>query len=608
VETTRLLSDGGMIDTIIMFLRRNTKKKNGEGYECWTLVESIRTARGPRQRIVATIGKLPGLDREERIGWDEIGRILSGKPRPEAELFSQPEDPPSWATVNLSGVSVERLRRFGDVYLGLLLWNRLGFAEFCKEQMPSGREEIPWSIVAAVLVLARFCAPSSELQIAESWYDKTALDDMLGVRSDKVSEDRLYRALDALLPHKDELCRHLQQRYGELFGCSFDFMFYDITSTYFEGSAKANPQAKRGYSRDGRPDCPQVCIGLVTTREGLPLAFEVFDGNRVDVTTTQEMVQIMEAKYGKANRVWVMDRGMVSEDNLEYLRSTGARYLVGTPKSFLKKFEHQLLEQNWEKVQLGVDVKLCRSPEGTEETFVLCRSAGRKEKENAILNRFVNSLETRLLKLVGQAQAGKAKDRQKVDRRIGRLLERNSRAASLFSVEVTETGTGKEARLSINIKKNEDRYQWALETGGSYILRTNWGETDPKTLWNTYIQLTEVEDSFRTEKYDLGMRPIFHHKQDRTQAHILVCFLALTMWRTLQQWMKASGLGTAPRKLLEELRELKSLDVLLPTREKTIRLRMVATPARELKVLLQRMKILIPNRPKMIENVVEKMA
>jgi len=603
-----LFLDGDMIDTIIMFLRRNTKKKSGVDYDCWTLVESVRTARGPRQRIVATIGKLPGLDREERIGWDEIGRILSGKPLPEAGLFSQPEDLPSWATVNLSGVSVERLRHFGDVYLGFLLWNRLGFAEFCKEQMPSGREEIPWSIMAAVLVLARFCAPSSELQIAESWYDKTALDDLLGVRSDKIIEDRLYRALDALLPHKDELCRHLQRRYGELFGCSFDFMFYDITSTYFEGSAKTNPQAKRGYSRDGRPDCPQVCIGLVTTREGLPLAFEVFDGNRVDVTTTQEMVQIMEGKYGKAKRVWVMDRGMVSEDNLQYLRSTGARYLVGTPKSFLKKFEHQLLEQNWEKVQPGVDVKLCRSPEGTEETFVLCRSAGRKEKENAILNRFVNSLETRLLKLSGQAQAGKAKDRQKVERRIGRLLERNSRAASLFSVEVTATGTGKQARLSINIKKNEDRYQWALETGGSYILRTNWGQTDPKTLWNTYIQLTEVEDSFRTEKYDLGMRPIFHHKQDRTQAHILVCFLALTMWRTLQQWMKASGLGTAPRKLLEELRELKSLDVLLPTREKTIRLRMVATPARELKVLLQRMKILIPNRPKMIENVVEKMA
>jgi transposase len=603
-----LISGGGMMNTVIMFLRRNRKRKGGVDYECWTLVESVRTVRGPRQRIVATIGKLPGLDREERIGWDEIGRILSGKPRPSPGLFDRPEDPPSWATVNLSGVSVERLRHFGDVYLGLLLWTRLGLAEFCKEQMPSGREEIPWSIMAAVLVLARFCAPSSELQIAESWYGKTALEDLLGVPGDKIHEDRLYRTLDAILPHKDELCRHLQKRYGELFGCSFDFLFYDITSTYFEGSAKGNPQAKRGYSRDGRPDCPQVCIGLVTTREGLPIAFEVFDGNRPDVTTTQEMVEIMEAKYGKANRIWVVDRGMVSEGNLAYLRSTGARYLVGTPKSLLKKFEHQLLEQSWERVEPGVEVKLCRSPEEIDETFVLCRSIGRKEKENAILNRFVNSLETRLLKLAGQAQAGRVRDRQKVERQIGRLLERNSRAASLFSVEVTETGTGKEARLSLKVTKNEERYQWALETGGSYILRTNWGETDPKTVWSTYLQLTEVEDSFRTEKYDLGLRPIFHHKQDRTQAHILVCFLALTLWRTLQQWMKVSGLGTAPRKLLEELRELRSLDVLLPTREKTLRLRMVATPSRDLKVLLQRMKILIPNRPKRIENVVEKMA
>ncbi len=608
METTCLISGRGMMNTDIMFLRRNRKRKAGADYDYWTLVESVRTARGPRQRVVATIGKLPGFEREEQIGWEEIGRILSGKPRPAPGFFDQPEDPPSWATVNLNGVRVERLRHFGDVYVGLLLWNRLGFAEFCKEQMRSGREEVPWWIMAAILVLARFCAPSSELQIAESWYGKTALEDLLGVTSDKIDEDRLYRALDVLLPHKDELCGHLQKRYGELFGCSFDFLFYDITSTYFEGSARRNPQAKRGYSRDGRPDCPQVCIGLVTTREGLPIAFEVFDGNRPDVTTPQEMVAIMEAKYGKAKRVWVMDRGMVSEENLSFLRSTGARYVVGTPKSMLKKFEHELVEQNWEEVQPGVDVKLCRSPEGMEETFVLCRSAGRKEKENAILSRFVDNLETRLRKLAEQAQAGKVRDRQKVERQIGRLLERNSRAASLFRVEVTESGTGQEARLSIRITKNEERYRWAMETGGSYILRTNWSETDPKTLWNTYIQLTEVEDSFRTEKYDLGMRPIFHHKEDRTQAHILVCFLALTLWRTLQQWMKGCGLGTAPRKLLEELGELRLLDVLLPTREKMIRLRMVATPEMKLRHLLQRLKIPIPNRPKMIENVVEKMA
>jgi len=591
-----------------MYLRRHSKKVDGENYGYWSLVESVRTLRGPRQRIVATIGKLPGLDKEERIGWEEIGRILDGKPRPEAELFEEYEEPPLWANVNINQVSVERLRHFGGIYLALLLWSRLGFAEFCKEHLPGGREDIPWHVMVCILVLARFCAPSSELQIAESWYDKTALDDILGVPSEKINDDRLYRALDALLPHKDKLCRHLQTRYGELFGTTFDFLFYDITSTYFEGSAKGNLQARRGYSRDGRPDCSQVCIGLVASREGLPLAFEIFDGNRVDVTTTQEMIQIMEAKYGKADRIWVMDRGMVSEDNLEYMRQKGARYLVGTPKSMLKKFEQELLSQDWEEVQPGVEVRLCPSDEDKGETFVLCRSQGRKEKENAILNRFVGNMETSLAKMAARMENGRLKDRQKAERQIGRLQERNSRSASLFTVTVTETGAGEEKRLKMDIRKNEERYRQLLETGGNYLLRTNWTVADPKTLWRTYIELTEVEDAFRTTKHDLGMRPIYHQKKDRTQAHILVCFLALAMWRTLQQWMKASGLGTAPRKLLEEMKEIKSLDVLLPTRGKNIRLRVVATAPKELKVLLQRMKVLLPSRPKIIENVVQKNA
>ena len=585
-----------------MYLRRNKRKKGGTEYDYWSLVESARTVRGPRQRIVAAIGKLPGFDKEERVGWERIRCILDGRPIPQPDLFEEYEDPPSWATVNINKVSVERLRHFGDVYLGLLLWNKLGFAYFCKEHMEEGRVEIPWSVMASILVLARFCAPSSELQIAESWYDRTALDDLLGVLGDKINNDRLYRALDVLLSHKNELCLHLQKRYGELFGTTFDFLFYDITSTYFEGIANGNPQAKRGYSRDSRPDCPQVCIGLVATKEGLPVAFEIFDGNRTDVTTTQEMVEAMEVKYGKANRIWVLDRGMVSENNLEFMRSSKARYLVGTSKSLLKKFERHLLEQDWEEVQPGVEVKLCPSPEGTEETFVLCRSLGRKEKEKAILNRFVTRLEQKLAKLAERADKGSLRDRQKVERQIGRLLERNSRAASLFIVTVTENNN----RLSIDIKKNDKRYGWVLEAGGSYILRTNWKETDPKVLWNTYIQLTEVEDAFRTAKHDLGMRPIFHQKKDRTHAHILVCFLSLVLWRTLQQWMKASGLGTAPRKLLEEMKEVKSLDVLLPAKDKTIRLRVVATAPQSLKALLQRMKILLPNRPKIIENVVEK--
>jgi len=309
----------------------------------------------------------------------------------------------------------------------------------------------------------------------------------------------------------------------------------------------------------------------------------------------------MEAKYGQANRVWVMDRGMVSEENLEFMRMNNARYLVGTPKSLLRKFEQELLNRNWEEVAPGVEVSLAHSPEGKDETFVLCRSLGRKEKENAILNRFITRLEEKLTKLAEQVEKGGIRDKQKIERQIGRLLERNYRAASLFTVTVTG-----EERLSINIKKNIDRFQWLTQTGGSYILRTNWKERDPKTIWNTYIQLTEVEDAFRTTKHDLGMRPIFHQRQDRTQAHILVCFLSLVLWRTLQQWMKGSGLGGAPRKLLEEMKGLKSLDVLLPAKDKTIRLRVVATPPPELKVLLQRMKIPLPNKPKMIENVVEK--
>ncbi len=592
----------------VMYLRRYGKKVDGEEYGYWSLVECVRTARGPRQRVVANIGKLPGLDKEERIGWEEIGRILSGKPHHHDSLFEKTEEPPSWATVDINRVSVERLRNFGDIYLALLLWHRLGLADFCEEHMPEGREAIPWSVMACILSVARFCAPSSELQIAESWYDKTELEDLLGVPADRINDDRLYRSLDALLPHKDALCMHLQNRYGELFGETFDFLFYDITSTYFEGVALGNPQAKRGYSRDSRPDCLQVCIGLVTSREGLPLAFEVFDGNRTDVTTMEEMILIMESKYGKANRIWVMDRGMVSEENIKFMQQRGARYLVGTPKSMLRKFEQELLAKDWEEVHPGVEVKKCASPEGRDETFVLCRSEGRKDKETAILNRFIVRLEAGLNNLKEQAEQGRLRDQKRAERRIGRLLERNSRAASLFDVIVTETRTGKNKHLEIDIRRNEDRYQWALQSGGSYILRTNWKEADPKTIWKRYIQLTEVEDAFRTEKHDLGMRPIYHRKQDRTQAHILVCFLSLAMWRTLQHWMKASGLGTAPRKLIEEMREVRSLDVLLPAKDKTIRLRVVSSPSKELKVLLQRMKISLPNRSKIIENVVKKIA
>jgi len=588
-----------------MFLRRNRRVASGETYAYWTLVESVRTKDGPRQRTVATLGKLPGLDAETRMGWEHIRDVLDGRLR-QCDLLRAEAEPPQWARVDTSRARVERLRRFGEVYLGLALWRRLQLDAFFDEAMEPGREEIPWSTMACILVLARFCAPSSELQIADFWYARTALDDLLGVAPEKVNEDRLYRALDALLPHKDALFGHFQKVYGELFGTTFDILLYDITSTYFEGEAKGNPQAKRGYSRDGRPDCVQVCIALVVTPEGLPLAYEVFDGNRTDVTTVDEIVETMREKYGHERRTWVMDRGMVSEENLDMLREAKANYLVGTPKSLLKHVERDLLEHDWEQVEPDVEVKLCAPPSGENETFVLCRSRGRIEKERAMREKQREKLEAGLKNLEARINADSRalRDRGTAERRVGRLFQKYARAARFFQVDIDErddTSHKSGKRLGIVIQQKDEHREWAELTDGCYLLRTNLQGQDAATLWKTYIGLTQIEDTFRISKHDLGLRPLYHQKQDRTQAHILVCFLALVMWRTLQQWMHGCGLGTAPRKLLEEMAEIRSLDVVLPTGTGTdLRLRTVSKPEQHLAILLHKLDLPLPNKPKTI--------
>lgn len=592
-----------------MYLRRHRRKAGGESYEYWTLVQSVRTSRGPRQETVAQLGKLPGLNDEVRVGWEHISAVLEGRAHQSDFLRAAP-DPPQWARVDASRVRVERLRSFGDVFLGMALWRRLKLDRFFDEAMEAGREEIAWSRIACILALARFCSPSSELQIADFWYGKTALDDLVGVAPEKVNEDRLYRGLDALLPHKDGLFRHFQKVYGELFGTAFDLLLYDITSTYFEGQGAANPQARHGYSRDGRPDCIQVCIALVVTPEGLPLAYEVFDGNRADVTTVEEIVACMREKYGQERRTWVMDRGMVSEENLEMLRDAGASYLVGTPKSMLKRFERELLTEDWTHIEPGVDVKLCTAPDGATETYVLCRSPQRSEKERAMRERQVQRLEKELARLQARCEALKnpLRDPFKAERRIGALLSRYSRAAHLYEVNVEQrAGTKGKKRLDIRVIRHEGRRDWAELADGCYLLRTNLHGYKADELWRIYIGLTQIEDSFRISKHDLGLRPIYHQKQDRTQAHILVCFLALVLWRTLQHWMSACGLGQAPRKLLEEMAQVRSLDVILPTAVgPELRQRVVSRPENHLAILLQRLNLYLPNKPKSIQNVVEK--
>jgi transposase len=590
-----------------MFLRRNRRRKRGEAYEYWTLVESVRTPRGPRQRVVATLGKLPGLAEDERAGWDEIARLLDGRPRPgaQADLFRNPSDPPPWAHVNLSGVQVQRVREFGKAYLALALWRRLGLHRFFEEHAHRGREQVDWASVACILSLGRFCAQASELALSEQWYASTALDDLLGIPTLDVYDNRLYRGLDEVLPLREKLFGHLRERYRTLFGSGFEFLLYDVTSTYFEGLCERNPQAQRGYSRDNRPDCKQVCIGLVVTPEGLPLAYEVFAGNRADVTTVEEIVDLMEKKYGRAERIWAMDRGMVSEENLDYLRERGALYIVGTPKGRLRQFERELLEQrDWRTVEPGVEVKLIDHPDGQErERYVLCRSVARQAKEAAMLRRQRDRLRNKLLQIDASLKKRPQKP-EPVERRIGKWLGRHTAAEKVFEVELL---TAAKQAVGLRIEENESKLDWAQASQGAYLLRTNCSEQDPCKLWRWYIHLTEVEDAFRVGKGDLALRPVYHQKEDRVQAHILVCFLALVMWRYLEMWLQAKGLGDCARQVVEQMATIHSMDVVLPVKGDTqVRLRLVARPEKLAADLLARLQLRLPARPKMIENVVEK--
>jgi transposase len=428
------------------------------------------------------------------------------------------------------------------------------------------------------------------LYIAEHLYDRTALADLLGVPAARINEDRLYRTLDRILFHKDALQTFLKNRLGSLFALKYDLLLYDVTSTYFEGQANGNAKAQRGYSRDHRPDCKQVCIAMVVTREGMPLGYETFAGNRTDVTTVEEIVETMEDRYGKADRIWAMDRGMVSQENLEFLRAGGRRYILGTPKSLLRQFERQLLSQDWQTVHEGLEVKLAPSPDG-EETFILCRSADRAQKEQAMHERFARRIEQGLIKM----EEGCRKRRQNpitVAKRLGRLLGANTRAAGLFETDVV---TGPDGGARLVWRKVEAWRQWAALSEGCYLLRSNVNDWSADDLWRAYMQLTEAEETFRIHKSDLRIRPVWHQKEDRVDAHLLVCFLAYVVWKTLGQMCKRAGMGDEPRRVLDELSRIRLVDVVLQTRDgREIRRRCVTRPDEHQAILLHRLGLTLP--------------
>jgi len=598
-----------------MFLRKNRKRYQGEIYEYWTLCESVRTERGPRQRVVASLGKL--TDEDFEAGWEDIEALLEGRPpNPKQLPFGEsawPEPNQShWELADLKHLKVERVREFGSVYLALALWRRLGLHRLLEALIPPGKEEVAWAEVAAVLTAGKFCGQASELGIAENWYARTALEELCGIEAELINDDRLYRGLDQVGMHKDRLCEHLMQRYRDWFGIRFEFLLYDMTSTYFEGLALSNTKAARGYSRDHRPDCKQVCIGLVCTPEGLPLSYEVFSGNRNDVSTVEEMVVKMEERFGQAERIWVMDRGMVSENNIAFFRRRNARYLVGTPKSELRHFEAALAaKESWTDVENGVEARLVEHPDGGGgETYILCRSTQRAQKERAMLQRQMTRLTEELVKVDTALRRRKTKTTAigKVERRIGRWQGRYPTAAGLLNATLIEDGQGHAVGLRLSCPLEKGRQ--ASLAKGAYLLRTNCTETDPAQLWRWYIQLAQAEAAFRTSKSDIGLRPIYHHKTERVEAHLLICFLSLAMWRSLEMWMLSKGLGTSARKLLEAVATVRSMDVVVPVKRGEqrlkVRLRTVAKPDPDVATLLAHLGLSLPKRSKIIENVVEK--
>jgi transposase len=575
-----------------MFLRPHHRDKNGKRHTYWSLVETVRTPDGPRQRTLCHLGE---LNDSAQARWLKTIEVFNDAgERHQLKLFpsdiAPPADDAEVAHVVVHRVRLERTRQLGPALLGLALWRQLRLDEFFETRLDAVPADVPWSRVAAILAINRLCAPGSELAIEERWYPTTALDDLLHLPEGAINDTRLYRTLDHLLPQKTALERHLTTRYGELFAAEFDVLLYDLTSTYVEGAAPKNPMMHRGYSRDHRPDCLQVVLAVIVNVDGFPLSYETFDGNRADVTSLETVMRMVERKYGQARRVWVFDRGIVSDANLAAIRRRGGQYLVGTRRATLRHVEQALLDGPWTHVRDEVDAQLIPIPGGTE-TYVLCRSTARREKELAIRRRFSTRLEDRLRGLEKRVATGRLKDRGKIERVLGRLQASYASVADLYEMAVRE----EDGQLRLHWRLIEERRAWRDAREGAYMLRTNLVGQTVEELWTKYIQLTEAEAAFRALKSELAVRPVFHQLERRAKAHVLVAFLGYALWVTLKQLLHRRGTGLTPVRALALLATLQSADIILPTTDgREIRLRRVTQPTPEQQRLLDQLDITIP--------------
>lgn len=573
-----------------MYLKRRVRHKDGEDHVYYAVCESLRVSR--RRVVQRQVLHLGELNTTQVDCWQQTIEVIhEDGQRHQRRLFTDREacapGDPDVVEVRLSSFAVKAPRRFGDCWVGCQLWAELDLDRFWQEALAQEAGAVPWEKVLELLVVNRLLAPRSELFVHEKWFGQTAMDLLLDTDASVADKDRLYRCLDRLLAHKAALEQHLAARWKDLFGASFDVLLYDLTSTYFEGQAQGVPQARRGYSRDHRPDCKQLLIALIVSAEGLPLTYEIFPGNRLDRSTLSQVLDAVEGKYGKARRVWVFDRGVVSEENLQLLRERGAHYLVGTPKSQLKVYQQRLVAGTWQEVSPEVEVQLL--PEA-QEVYVLCRSRRRRDKERAIRQRRLRGLIGDLRALRRRLQQGRLKDPELIQQQLGRLQERHPQAWRWLRWELQGN--------QLDWDWDRAAFQAAAQTEGAYLLRAHWTEKDPARLWQTYVQLTEAEAAFRTLKSEVKVRPIWHWLERRVEAHVLVAFLGYCLWVCLRKKAQRIAPSLTPWQILAQLGQIALVEVWFELRDgRQICLPRITQPEPVQALLLQQLNWQLPQQP-----------
>lgn len=588
-----------------MFLRCHSRKKNGKDHRYWSVVESRRLGDGSTaQRQVLYLGE---INDSQQAAWRKTLEVFDEDHGRPCELSLFPDDRPvppdalNAIAVVLSEMRLRRPRSFGDCWLGCVLWKELGLDRFWQQKLGGDRGGVPWDKVIQLLAVNRLCAPGSEFALHRRWFLSSAMDELLGWDFAVASKDRLYRCLDRVPAHKDELCRHLIERWKTLFDARFDVLLYDLTSTYFEGSCENIPKARHGYSRDGRGDCRQVVIALVVTGDGFPLAYEVLAGNTLDHSTLGDFLKKVERLYGRARRVWVMDRGIPTKATLQRMREDRIGYLVGTPRRSLLQLAEDLRGAPWQAVHEGMRVKLLEK-EG--ELYVLAQSEDRRRKENAIrrrkLKKLVHGL-NRIKRSIGRRRT----TRDQLLRRVAVLRKEAGGVASFVSVSEPAEGQAVNRQTFVcTFRRSEWRN--AMETDGSYVLRAflpweDWPDSQERkapVLWEWYMQLTRVEEAFKTLKSDLAVRPVHHQLEHRVEAHILVAFLGYCLTVTLRQKLARHAPGLTPRQALDSLRCIRMVDVHLPTTDgRELIMPRFTEPDAAQRIVLQKLGWSLPPQP-----------